>query len=560
VAESNIKDEKLTEFKLAAPVKVTKGEKYWLANTAFSNPTKSGTRIYQHFLHERVSTTEGQPWGDYSNEPTNWDTLARPLKELESPETSKINCEKCNTESWLQEEPKGFELLNPNREGQEEGGQTYSYAYGKIEEGAISEEAPVTAPDTIFASATPATVDSGDGNSVELGVKFSSEVAGSITGVRFYKAAANTGIHVGSLWSASGTLLASATFSSESASGWQHVNFATPVAIAAGTTYVAGYFAPNGHYSDTSLGFASGGVSNPPLQALANSVGADGVYAYSTASTFPTSTYKASNYWVDVDFEPAGAPGQVAKVSATAGVGSARLTWSAPSSGGAVTEYTITPYVGSTAQPTTTVTGSPPATGATVVGLTAGSSYTFTVTASNSVGSGPASGPSNVVTPTAPDTIFASATPATVDSGDGNSVELGVKFSSEVAGSITGVRFYKAAANTGTHVGSLWSASGTLLASATFSGESASGWQHVNFATPVAIAAGTTYVAGYFAPNGNYSDTSLGFASGGVSNPPLQALANSVGADGVYAYSTASTFPTSTYKASNYWVDVDFEP
>ena len=30
----------------------------------------------------------------------------------------------------------------------------------------------------------------------------------------------------------------------------------------------------------------------------------NGVYAYNAASTFPTNTYKATNYCVDVDFEP----------------------------------------------------------------------------------------------------------------------------------------------------------------------------------------------------------------------------------------------------------------
>ena len=49
-------------------------------------------------------------------------------------------------------------------------------------------------------------------------------------------------------------------------------------------------------------------------------------------------------------------------------------------------------------------------------------------------------------------------------------VELGVKFTSDVAGTITGIRFYKSAANTGTHIGSLWTADGTRLASATFTG------------------------------------------------------------------------------------------
>ncbi len=321
--------------------------------------------------------------------------------------------------------------------------------------------------------------------------------------------------------------------------------------------------APNGHYSDNPAAFSSAGVSNPPLQALANSITPDGVYAYSSSSTFPNNTFNSSNYYVDVLFEPttATAPGQVTNVSATAGPGSASLTWNAPSGGGAVTTYTITPYIGSTAQTATTVTGSPAPTSATVTGLTAGTSYTFTVQASNSAGSGPASEHSNAVTPTAvPDTIFGSATPATIDSGDPNSVELGVKFSSEVTGNVTGVRFYKAAANTGTHIGSLWSAGGTPLASATFTGESASGWQQVNFSSPVPISAGATYVASYLAPNGHYSDNPAAFSSAGVSNPPLQALANSITPDGVYAYSSSSTFPNNTFNSSNYYVDVLFEP
>ena len=89
-------------------------------------------------------------------------------------------------------------------------------------------------------------------------------------------------------------------------------------------------------------------------------------------------------------------------LGASAGAGSASLTWGAPSGGGPVTTYTITPFIGATAQPTTTVTGSPPTTSATVSGLTNGTSYTFTVTAANTAGSGPASEHSSPVTPTAP--------------------------------------------------------------------------------------------------------------------------------------------------------------
>ncbi len=95
------------------------------------------------------------------------------------------------------------------------------------------------------------------------------------------------------------------------------------------------------------------------------------------------------------------APGAPTGVTATAGDGSANVSWTAPGNGGsAITSYTVTPYVGSTAQSATTVTGSPPQTNTTITGLTDGTSYTFTVTATNSIGTGPASQPSNAVTPT----------------------------------------------------------------------------------------------------------------------------------------------------------------
>ncbi|MCW2876895.1 MAG: hypothetical protein JWQ95_995, partial [Sphaerisporangium sp.] len=71
----------------------------------------------------------------------------------------------------------------------------------------------------------------------------------------------------------------------------------------------------------------------------------------------------------------------------------------------------------------------------------------------------------------------ASATPAVASAPDGRAVVLGVKFQASANGTIRGIRFYKGSFNTGTHVVSLWTTGGTLLASATSSGETASGWQ-----------------------------------------------------------------------------------
>ena len=90
-------------------------------------------------------------------------------------------------------------------------------------------------------------------------------------------------------------------------------------------------------------------------------------------------------------------PSQVTGVSAAGGALSANVTWTAPSSGGTPSSYIIKPYIGATAQTPTTV--SAPATSTTVTGLTAGTAYTFTVTASNAAGNGPASAASNSVTP-----------------------------------------------------------------------------------------------------------------------------------------------------------------
>ena len=164
-------------------------------------------------------------------------------------------------------------------------------------------------------------------------------------------------------------------------------------------TYVVGYLAPNGHYSTSPGMFAIAGFANPPLSALANTTSANGVYAHSASSVFPSSTSEGTNYWVDVDFEPAVVPGEVTDVTARSGEASATVTWSAPSSGGPVTDYTITPHAGTTALPPTSLTGSPPATSATIGGLTDGVSYTFTVQAANPNGAGPVSSQSNAVIP-----------------------------------------------------------------------------------------------------------------------------------------------------------------
>jgi len=95
------------------------------------------------------------------------------------------------------------------------------------------------------------------------------------------------------------------------------------------------------------------------------------------------------------------------------------------------------------------------------------------------------------------------------------------------------------------------------LATAVFAGETTGGWQQVLFTTPVPITAGTVYVASYFARRGRYAHDE-GYFDAAYDNAPLHALPNGSGGNGVYHYGT-SAFPTDTWMATNYWVDVVFD-
>lgn len=311
---------------------------------------------------------------------------------------------------------------------------------------------------------------------VELGVKFRSDVAGSIVGIRFYKGAGNNGTHTGSLWTSTGTLLATGTFVNETATGWQQLTFASPVAISANTTYVASYHTDTGAFSMNIGFFATQGVDNPPLHALQSGVdGPNGLFILGPGGQFPSGV-SGNNYWVDVVFNP----GSAAPPPSPAPAGRASI-W--------------------------------------------------------------------------PE----SATPSLLFWAD-NPVELGVKFRSDFAGTITGIRFYKSAGNTGTHTGSLWTSSGALLATGTFTNETASGWQQLTFANPVPIAANTTYVASYHA-NVGFSANIGYFLAQGADNGPLHALKFGVdGANGVFIYGPGGQFPSIGSTGQNYWVDVVFNP
>src|SRR5262249_53999277 len=103
------------------------------------------------------------------------------------------------------------------------------------------------------------------------------------------------------LWANDGTLLATATFTNETATGWQQVSFSSPVVITANTLYVASYYDPAGMYALTAGYFAATSVSNGPLHAPADGANSgNGLYHIGSGGGFPGNTYNSNNYWVDV--------------------------------------------------------------------------------------------------------------------------------------------------------------------------------------------------------------------------------------------------------------------
>ena len=163
-------------------------------------------------------------------------------------------------------------------------------------------------PCTIFTSQVPADLNQRDNTTgIVLGTRFRSSVNGTITAIRYYKSSGNTGTHIGQLWSASGTLLGQATFTNETASGWQQVTLPAPVAITAGTSYVVSYHSSAGYYSNTA-NFFNNALVNGPLTAPADASGANnGLYLYSASPAFPNQNYSATSYFVDVVFNTAAA-------------------------------------------------------------------------------------------------------------------------------------------------------------------------------------------------------------------------------------------------------------
>ena len=319
----------------------------------------------------------------------------------------------------------------------------------------------------------PAVLSSDDTGQLTSAFSLSLSDSGAITGIKFYKGLGDTGTHVGSLWTSDGTLLASATFTKETATGWQAVTFSNPVEITAGATYVASYHS-NGHYAVTRNYFTTA-LTNGLLTAPADT---NGLFTYGTSNAFPTSTYGAGNYWVDVLFNPD--PNQLPVATDDSGfttsqdislsiAASSLLANDSDPDGDPLTISDVGGSSGGTVNynsQTNLVTFTPTA------GYIGPASFDYTVSDGQG-GAATATASIDVGLPIAGQDFFSDSL-STLDNttvSDPNPIELGFKFQSDVAGTISAIQFYKGPSNTGSHDVNLWTSTGTPLASASSTDE-----------------------------------------------------------------------------------------
>lgn len=131
-----------------------------------------------------------------------------------------------------------------------------------------------------------------DTKATTVGTKFTVATAGKVLGVEFFRVDNQNKATTVQLWGAGTTALATAS-GVPSSTGWVRANFATPVTVSPGTTYIASYFAPSGKYSHRLHGFDAARTAGD----LAAPVAA-GLYRYGSSAAKPNALYENEDYYV----------------------------------------------------------------------------------------------------------------------------------------------------------------------------------------------------------------------------------------------------------------------
>jgi probable HAF family extracellular repeat protein len=416
--------------------------------------------------------------------------------------------------------------------------------------------------DPTFAPAIPVANDTA---AQELGVQFTVSVPGTVSAIQFYRGAASSSGFTVHLWDANGNLLATGQEAGNQAPGWQTVSLDESVELQPGVTYTASYYTSDGGYADTqNYTFQSRG----PLTAL------QGVFLYGSGGGFPTQTYLSSNYWVGPIFEPdasVGTPPVVTSLSES----------TSPTGGGTVLTITGSNFTSSTVA---IYFGDSPSLNFTVVNdntlaalIPAHPAGTVDVRVITAAGESAISSTDQFTyTPTSPDlttalTLFETDdptfSPAIPVANDNSPVEVGVKFTVFVPGSVSAIQFYRGAPSGSGFTVHLWDANGNLLATGQAPANQAAGWQTAALDQTVELQPDATYIASYYSPDGGYAVDTNYFTNNGISRGSLLAFSAAVPSEGgtaipngVYVYGVGGGFPTQSYLNSNYWVTPVFQP
>ena len=144
--------------------------------------------------------------------------------------------------------------------------------------------------------------------------------------------------------------------------------------------------------------------------------------------------------------------------------------------------------------------------------------------------------------------------PSGSTNASGNAVNLGVKFQTSTAATMTHCWFYKIAADTGTHTCTVYRVfDGSTVGTVDFADESESGWQDQAFASALNIAANEDYIVTVSHPTGNWTSNVDYFLST-YTNGNLTATTAGTDYAGRYVYGASMAFPVND-SARNYWVD-----